>query len=100
MSFDVAGVDHQRGKICRLARQRIEDLFKHACFGPTFPAVAERPGGAIFRRHIGVQSRHLVDRIWDESFWLRSPDFADVFVRGQAAEDNDAKTSGMDGCSA
>jgi hypothetical protein len=28
------------------------------------------------------QSRHLLERIEDESFWLRSPGFADVLVRG------------------
>ena len=29
---------------------------------------------------LGFQSRHLVDRIEDESIWLRGPDLADVFV--------------------
>jgi hypothetical protein len=33
---------------------------------------------------LSVQSRHLVDRIEDELIWLRSPDFADVFVRYEA----------------
>jgi hypothetical protein len=37
-------------------------------------------------RALGVQSRHLVDRVEDESIWLRCPDFADVFVRREAAE--------------
>ncbi len=32
------------------------------------------------RANLAVQSRHLVDRVQDESIWLRSPDFADVFV--------------------
>ena len=32
---------------------------------------------------LGVWSRHLVDRIYSESFWLICPDFADVFVRRQ-----------------
>ena len=37
-------------------------------------------GGSV----LVVQSRHLVDRISDESIWLRSPDFADVFVWREA----------------
>lgn len=35
---------------------------------------------------LGVQSRHLVDRIEDESVWLRSPDFGDVFVGSEAVD--------------
>ena len=34
---------------------------------------------------LGVQSRHLVDRIEDESIWLRGPDLADVFVGREAS---------------
>jgi hypothetical protein len=37
-------------------------------------------------RALGVQSRHLVDRVEDESIWLRCPDFADVFVWGETSE--------------
>jgi len=33
-----------------------------------------------------VQSRELVDRVEGEPFRLRSPDFADVFVRGQTVQ--------------
>ena len=33
-----------------------------------------------------VQSQHLVDRIWEESFWLGCPDFADVVVRRERLE--------------
>ena len=31
--------------------------------------------------NLGVQSRHLVDRVWDETIRLRYPDFTDVFVK-------------------
>jgi hypothetical protein len=37
---------------------------------------------------LGVRPQHLVDRIYDESIWLRSPDFANVanvFVGFKAA---------------
>ena len=34
----------------------------------------------------GVWSRHLMDRIEDESVWLGSPAFADELVRRQPAE--------------
>ena len=52
MRFDVAGVNHQHRQISRLARQSIEDTFENACFGPTFPAVIECLGRAIFGRNI------------------------------------------------
>jgi len=35
---------------------------------------------------LGVQSRHLVDRVQDESVWLGGPDLADVFVWREAVE--------------
>ena len=34
---------------------------------------------------LGFQSRHLVDRIEDESIWLGGPDLADVFVGREAS---------------
>ena len=41
---------------------------------------------ALTKQILGVQSRHLVDRIQDESVWLGCPDLADVFVRRETAE--------------
>jgi len=38
------------------------------------------------RKILGVQSRHLVDRVENESVWLGCPDLADVFIRREAAE--------------
>ena len=35
---------------------------------------------------LGVQSRHLVDRILDEAVWFGYPDLADVFVGREATE--------------
>ncbi len=37
-------------------------------------------------RNLGVQSRHLVDWIEPEAFWLSCPDFADVLVGGEALQ--------------
>lgn len=46
---------------------------------------------------LGVQSQHLVDRVEDESFWLRCPDFVDVFVGCEAAQ-NLEPTGKVVGC--
>ena len=35
---------------------------------------------------LGVPSRHLVDRVEDETIRLRSPGFADVFVGREAVQ--------------
>src|SRR5215813_15121137 len=37
-------------------------------------------------RPLGVWSRHLLERVENESIWLRSPCFADKFVRGETVE--------------
>ena len=48
--------------------------------------VHSRPGIGRKRCGLGVQSRHLLDRVEDESFGLDCPAFADEFVGREAPE--------------
>lgn len=57
--------------------------------------VIERQFGKT--EQIAVQSQHLFDLLYDTSFWLGCPDFADVFVGCEAVER--LKPSGeVEGC--
>jgi len=81
----------QRQITLRQARGRID----HAPLGQrldpgrqTVACCAQRwvEGVVEVSHSIGVQSRHLVDRIDDEPVWLCRPDLGDVFVGGETAE--------------
>jgi hypothetical protein len=44
----------------------------------------EPHSGGVFR--LDVSSRQLVDRVWDETIWLRNPYHTDIFARCETAE--------------
>ena len=48
--------------------------------------IIDAPSSTKNKCRVGVQSRHLVDRVQDESIRLGGPDLADVFVGREATE--------------